>query len=365
MPKQESYLGIDIGKDSIKIVELENQKGRPKLITYGYTDEILDISQGGILDNTDMAVNAIKRVCQKSRTISNKVVAALPVSLIFNSIISLHNIPKKDLKKPKSLTSFVHWEAKKIIPMPIEEMILDWKILPTTEEASSTSKEAPKSSDEKIKTVPILLTAAPKTLVNKYIEIFKRCKFTLLSLETESFALVRSLIGNDKSTVMIVDIGAVNTDISIVKNGISYLTRSIDIGGNSITRKLSENLNITLEEAEQLKKDVGIVTESLTEVSTQRLMENLLSPIVSEIKYCFEVFKSQEGFTGNIEKILMTGGSSLLPNLPSYFMRQIKLRVYIGDPWARVIYPAELKPILDSIAAKFAVSIGLAMREIE
>ncbi len=368
---QDSFLGIDLGMDSIKIVELKNEGGRARLVTYGYTDEILKVPQNGFLSDPNNAVKMINSVCKKARTISNRVIAALPVSSIFSSIISLHNVPLKDVKKPKNLASFVQWEAKKIIPMPIEEMVLDWKILnykqavETPAEGAPVPKEKQKApeEEEKIKTLPILLTAAPKNLVNNYIDIFKKCKFILLSLETESFAMVRSLVGNDTSVIMLVDIGSVNTDISIIKEGIPYLTRSINIGGNTITRKLSENLNIGIEEAEQLKKDIGIVMDS--DSSTQRLMENLLSPIINEIRYCFDVFKSQEGFTGNVEKIILSGGGALLPNLPEYFMQQTRLRAYIGDPWARVIYPSELKPVLDNIATKFSVPVGLAMREIE
>ena len=66
-----------------------------------------------------------------------------------------------------------------------------------------------------------------------------------------------------------------------------------------------------------------------------------------------------------IEKIILTGGSSLLLNLPDYLAGLLDLKVYRGDPWARVIYPEELKPVLDEIGARFSVAVGLAMRDIE
>jgi type IV pilus assembly protein PilM len=236
-------------------------------------------------------------------------------------------------------------------------MILDWKVL---EEAPPSG---PVQTEGAPKSVRILLTAAAKNLVKKYLDVFKIAGLNLLSLETEAFALIRSLVGADKSTILIVDMGAACTNIFIVDAGIPVLNRSIDLGGAALTKTLSANLNISLAEAEQLKHDIGLAETEPRGVP--RLIETSLAPLINEIRYCINLFQSQEG-TGikKVEKIILTGGGAALPNLRDYIASGLALRVYIGDPWARVIYPEELRPVLDEIGPKFSVAIGLAMREI-
>jgi type IV pilus assembly protein PilM len=349
MPK--SYLGIDLGATSIKIVEFQDENGRPRLLTYGYTEQSPIPTEKELTDDPAKAADLIKQICAKAKTTTRQAIAALPVASVFSSIISVSTVLKKDL------ASAVSWEAKKVIPLPLEEMILDWKSLEESPPAGSAEKEGAQKS------VRVLLTAAAKNLVKKYLDVFKLSGLNLLSLETEAFALIRSLIGADKSTILIVDLGAACTNIFIVDAGIPVLNRSIDLGGAALTKALSANLGVSLAEAEQLKYDIGLAeTES---GSVPKLIGSSLAPLINEIKYCLNLFQSQEGGgIKKVEKIILTGGGAALPNLREYLTSGLSLRVYIGDPWARVIYPEELRPVLDEIGPKFSVSIGLAMREI-
>ena len=66
-----------------------------------------------------------------------------------------------------------------------------------------------------------------------------------------------------------------------------------------------------------------------------------------------------------VEKIILSGGSSLLPNLVNYLEKVLNKDVIIGDAWSRISYPTELKSTLDEVGPKLSVSIGLAMREME
>jgi len=98
-------------------------------------------------------------------------------------------------------------------------------------------------------------------------------------------------------------------------------------------------------------------------------VESTITPIIDEIKYTMDFFKNQLNFGQdqegtNIEKIILTGGSSLMSYLPEYLSGKLGKKVYIGDPWARVIYPKDLKPVFEEIGPKLSVSVGLAMREI-
>ncbi|MBA3047716.1 type IV pilus assembly protein PilM [Patescibacteria group bacterium] len=341
-----SYLGIDVGTSSVKIVELKKEAGKVKLLTYGFSEELQISPQSDPMQAADI----INKICQKAGTISKSAVAALPTFSVFSSIINLAGVNKKDI------ASAVQWEAKKVIPLPLEDIILDWRKIQEDEE----EKPAGKSAAQNMK---VLLTGAPKLLVKKYIEIFKQARINLLSLETETFSLIRSLLGNDKSAVMIVEIGANTTDISIVNKSIPILTRSIDIGGLTITKSISSNLNIGLERAEQFKYDMGISSmDSQQDIIPQTII-GTISPIINEIKYTLNLF--QEKKNGSVEKIILSGGAALLTNLSNYLSKILDINVIVGNPWSRVSCPLDLKPLLDEIGPRMSIAVGLAMREIE
>jgi type IV pilus assembly protein PilM len=341
--KSESYLGIDIGSTSVKIVELKKESGKIKLLTYGFSENLPSLEK---VDNKQME-SIISRICDDSGTKSKNAVAALPTFSVFSSIIDLPKINEKDM------ASAINWEAKKVIPMSLEEMILSWQIIQKTPE-----EEAQNSNHLKI-----LLTGAPKTLVKRHIDIFKSCQINLISIETETFALARSLVGNDPSPAMIIEMGANTTDLSIINNGIPVLSRSLDLGGFTISRAIASNLDIDIERAEQFKYDLGISNiESQSDVIPKTIIESI-TPVVNEITYSLGLFQSKNN--RQVEKIILSGGSSLLINFSNYLSKLLNLNVIIGNPWARISYPLELKPLLDEIGPRMSIATGLAMRELE
>lgn len=355
-----SYLGVDLGSENIKVVELAAIEGRPQLVTYGYAEKAEDIVRDDSEKSKQKTIYLFKEVLKRAQVKTNKAIAAIPSYAVFTSIISLPFMPRKEL------TTAVQWEAKKFVPMPLEEMILDWKIIDEQLEGKQAKRSPEDESQEgksKKEDLKILLTAASKSLVKRYVEIFQAMKLNLISLETEAFALQRSLVGNDRASIMIVDIGAAATDIAVVDNRIPVLNRSIDIGGTTITKAIANSLNIDFERAEQFKRDFGMMTSNNESSKVPKTIELVISSIVHEMRYTAELYQNQEGKV--LEKIILTGGSAFLPNLNNYLTSQLKTKVYIGNPWARITYPVELKSILEELGPRLAVSVGLAMRELE
>ncbi|MBI3115407.1 MAG: type IV pilus assembly protein PilM [Candidatus Kerfeldbacteria bacterium] len=360
--RKASYLGIDLGASSLKIVELKNEGGRPKLVTYGFAEQRTDVVRSDSAEDQQRIVVALKAILRKARVSTNRLVAALPSFAVFTSIISLPEMSKKDL------FAAVRWEAKKFVPMPLEEMVLDWRLLQKQESAegnqllAGSRKPNADSRPAGPKSMKVLLTAAPKNLVRRYIEIFRTCDLQIVSLETEAFALQRSLIGAEPNPTMIVDIGAVATDVSVVVDGIPLINRSIDAGGDTITKAIANSLSVDPERAEQFKRDFGIASTSGGVNELPQAIDFVISSIVNEIRYVLNLYRAQE--ERPIEKLILAGGSAFLPQLPEYLSKTLNMKVIIGDAWARVIYPKELKVALDEIGPRFAVAIGLAMREI-
>lgn len=357
-----TYIGVDIGTSSIKVVELANYKGRPRLVTYGFTEK--NVADSGGTPSADDLALAINEICAKSHITGKKAITALPSFSVFTSILNLPYLSKKEL------SSAVTWEAKKIIPMPLEDIILDWKVIAEIEAAAEGEAQAvsPQAAmpfrrilSKPKKNIRVLLTGASKSLVKKYISIFEKAGITLLSLETESFALIRSLTGNDPATVAIIDMGATTSSITVVDRGIPVLTRSLEVGGLMMTRAIATSLNVNLERAEQFKQDLTLDMET-AENSLPQTVEKSFASILNEIRYTINLYQDQN--KKQITKIILTGGSSLLGHLPGYLESQLNITTHVGDPWARVMYPTDLKPVLDRLGARFAVAIGLAMRNI-
>ncbi|MFH1610952.1 MAG: type IV pilus assembly protein PilM [Patescibacteria group bacterium] len=362
--KSLSYLGVDIGNAGIKIVELKNENGRPRLVTYGYADFPVSSTINKHQETEVEIASLIKKICSGAGVTTNKTIAALPNFSVFSSVISLPQMKKNELDQA------VLWEAKKFVPLPIEEMNLYSEVIEEQKIESDKKKEESKKEDreekesEKGKHLKVLIVAAPKKNVDRYMKIFQTAEMDLINLETESFALERSLVGHENVPVMIIDIGSVSADISIVDRGIPVINRIVDTGGASITRRIAKMINVDLKRAEQFKKDIGFSTAANSGQGVPRAIESSIEPIINEIKYCFDLYSSQ-GEDKRVEKVVLTGGSAYLPNLVEYLSKLLNIKVIIGDPWARVIYPVELKTVLDQIGPRFAVAVGLAMREIE
>ena len=357
--KSDSYLGVDLGTASVKLVELKNESGRPRLLTYAYAEEPTGILKSNPEEARDRIVALLKKTCKEAGIISRRVTTALPSFLVFSSVVNLPEMPKEELELA------VKEEAKKYMPSVLEDMVLDWQILEDGNasgqggpagESFALPEEGKKKPRENLR---ILMTAATKELIKRYTEIFKLAGLELIALETEAFALSRSLVGRDPSTVMVLDIGASNTDIIVVEKGVPIINRGIDIGGGSITKSIEELLNIDAKKAEQIKRDLGA---NIQEGEVPPAVREVLDFIISEIRYTFEIYQAQS--SRSVEKVILTGGSVFLPNIIQYFSENLKMRVYAGDPWARVIYPPESRPLLDDIGPRFAVALGLAMREI-
>ncbi len=338
---ENTYLGIDIGDSSLKMVELKKKNKKIILSNYGFSED-LGIKFSAV-DNTEYLSKAINKIKSEVGITCGRATASLPTFAVFSSVINLYNLDKK------SMPEAIHEEAKKVIPLPLEEMVIDWKVLPSSGDKDGKDKN----------NVKVFLTGSPKKLVRKYIEVFSKAKLTLASLETETFSLTRSLLGNDKSSVMIAEIGANSTDISIVRNSIPVINRSIDISGSTITKALMETMSITFEEAEQMKYDLSLSGGG----KMPEVVLKAITPIVNEIEYMLEFFKNN--YQEKLEKVILSGGSSLLFNFSEYLEEQLNVKVIIGDPWSRVYYPVEMKPVLKQLGPKLAVAVGLAMREID
>lgn len=365
--KETSLLGVDIGTSSIKVIEVDRAKAGHQLLTYGFVEDFnRDLRNLG-KEDAKLTSQAMRTVVERSRCRTKRAIAALPTYAVFTSLISVPQLSGEELD------SAVHWEAKKIIPLPIDDIVLDYRILNGKKEQGAGLKNVfgKKESVGEEEQLKILITGAAKETVQKYTEIFGLSGLELVGLETEMFALSRSIIGTQPGEIMIVEIGSAVTDIIIMENGIPFFGRSLENGGAAITRAIVTSLHINDKRAEQLKRDIGIRPGGQDASGTggiPDIIKTALEPILHEVRYTLDLYKSHSitpsgKASGVIEKIVLTGGTALMPGLSEHFAKTLDMRTFVGDPWSFISHPADLKAVLQTIGPKFSVAIGLALRE--
>ncbi len=374
--KPKSYLGIDIGSGGIKVVELRLEKKRPVLSTYGLTSNKQDIHKLQITQDKNISnlvsgstapenkpastdqmgdaqiekyANTLKVVLKTSRVMAKSAVVSLPVSSVFHAVVTLPVVKKEELDH------LVKAEVKKLLPMPLEEMALDYQVL----------KGSPDAKAQRV-----LVNAVPHKLIEFYSKIFQRAGLSLEALEPESTALARALIGRDQAVSMIIDIGSERTNFFIIDGGVPITNQSIESGGDKIDKILQNILGVEHDMVEQSKYDLFdyLSATSNNVLSEQKWLDILMpvvDPIIKEIDVSLELYLRQTGNEGKRpEKIILTGGMSLMPFLAKYIQEKFNIKCYVGDSWARVVYQEGLKPVLRQIGPRMSVAIGLALRNI-
>ena len=142
--------------------------------------------------------------------------------------------------------------------------------------------------------------------------------------------------------------------MNIIENGFLRLSRNLSVGGDTITDKIAQTLNISSFRAEQFKKDFG--------VSNATFLPDAIRPVLNiiktEVKQLLNIYNSQKT---RPEKILLVGGGSNLPGLQDFF-GDLNLKVELGNPLKTVAYSQQAAPILQRYSLSLPIAIGLALR---
>ena len=348
--KPKSYLGIDISASAIKLVELEKKEERYSLknyAIYSLKEYFKERSQKDDfkfvnLSNEEVA-EVIKKAMSHAGIESYNAYFSVPVYSSFSTVIDF------PIMSEKEIASSISFEAGKYIPVPISEVVLDWSIVSSQEQKKSSKQE-------------VLLIAVPKEIVNNYKKITNLVGLKLKSIEEETFSLSRSLIGNDKIPTLLIDAGFRSINVSIVDNGYIKVTHNLEMGGIKINEAIAKQLNLSLEEAEEIK--IKLSNNKLSDAQAFRLKEiinSVLEVVLVEVKKIIDTYQSK--YNKKIEKCILTGGGFELAGSVDYFNNELSLDISLGDPFARVIYPSLLKPIMKKLGPSLSVAVGLAMRK--
>ncbi|HTL39703.1 MAG TPA: type IV pilus assembly protein PilM [Methylomirabilota bacterium] len=348
--KPKSQLGVDIGTSNIKIVQLKPQGDKFVLETYGLVNVSYQIAN----KDSDPAVNQtaaiLKSLIAKTGVSTKRVIASLPNSAVFTSVIEMPKIPVEELK------TAIEFEAKKYVPLPLEEVALSWSILENKHQTITKDTNLGNLKNQNDSKNKILLTAVPTTVIDNYIKVFHMAGLEPQALEIEALALIRSLVGEDLHTNLLIDIGAKSTTVNLVENGYLRLSKNLNVGGDTVTTSLAQSLSVNFARAEQFKKDFGL---NQTSQQIPQVMRPILDVIKNEAQQLINLFESRGE---RIDRVLLSGGGSKLPKLQEYFLGLGK-PVVLAEPWSHIVYDPKLKPIIEPLGLNLAVATGLAMRQ--
>lgn len=355
--KIRSILGIDIGTSSIKVVQLRRSEQRFKLETYGeistfgYLERLSDAFQTTSLRTLEAVTRELLKILlDKIEATTKQAVMAVP---IFSSFVSVMEMPEM---AEKELSRAVEFEARRYVPIPLAEVMLDWKVI-----ESGLIKDG--ISSQPFKGRRILLIAVPKEVVNKYIRLADILGFKISALELESFSVVRSLLTNDKGSACILDIGARATSFTIFDNGTVQMSHSLDTAGAEITKTLATGLGISSKRAEEFKLTYN-QGEKLGQGIKDDVTELLYLSVDKIIDESERMIADYESRTNRkIEKIILNGGTACLSGLREYVEKKLNTKTFIADPWTQIIYPSALQASLKEIGPRFSGAIGAAMRQ--
>jgi len=335
-------LGIDIGTRIIKLIELSSEKGVHTLLSAGSmtTPKKNDTSSGSV--DVESLAYVIRELIKETGAKSEEVNIALPESQVFTRVIEIPQLSHKEL------TSAIQIEAEQYIPLPLDQVNIDYTILDSADRSQNGNMQ-------------VLLVAAPKVLIERYMSILELANLVPVAAETEMIATGRAINKSISSikNVLLVSLGAQTTDISIFHNGIITFARSVSAGGDALSRSLVQTLDFTLVQAEEYKKTYGL-QKSVLEGKLAVAMKPVMNTIIGEIKRAIAYF--EERHTGErIETIILNGGTAKLPGIVTFMTESLAIETQLANPWVGIQKDIRFS-VLDQEGPVFSVAVGLALR---
>ncbi len=342
-------LGIDMGTVSMKMVEVSKKVDVLTLENYGILETREYLNRGNAAIQTSSlkisereAIPLLKKLIEETKPHTRQVIASIPSFAAFFVTIDIPAIPDAEVGKA------IQFQARQYIPIPITEVSLEWVKI------SEFQNERGQSMHR------YFLTAVPTAIVKKYTAIFKGAGLRLVSLEVETAALARALIGNTNPITMIMDIGGQSTAFIVIEGGAVKRVTQSDYAGSTLTQALSRTLDISAKRAEELKRRKGLLgSGGEYELSTSLLP--FLDVIIQEGERARRDYERASG--KQIEEIMVVGGGANLKGLETYLKNQMHLKVRTPDALWRVRRSAEIEPIVPALNTELASAMGLALRK--
>jgi type IV pilus assembly protein PilM len=336
------FFGLDIGTSAIRLVQLRGSGPVKALVKYA----LVPIDTKTVLSDAkadqQKVANVIKDLIAQSKITTKNVAVGLPSSRVFTTVVDIDKLSPAELEKT------ITYQADTLIPTPISDSKIDWALL----------GDSPAAQNK----VEIILSSVTNEFIEARLDMLEGLGLNVIAFEPDSIALARAIIPTDATTPqMVVDMGEHTTDLVISHNGGPKLTRSIPTGSDAILKSAIQNLNIDEKQAEQFVNKFGLSKDKL-EGQIYNAIIGTVDVLVSEIDKSIKFYNTRYT-TAPLERIIVTGSASVLPEFPLYLANKFTINVEIGNAWRNISFPQDRQNELLAVSNHFAVAAGLAERQ--
>lgn len=345
---KDPILTLDIGAHSLKIAEFVEARGGLEMTRYAVTDIGLDPQSDA--DPSQYIIQAIHGLLAESGCKPGPVQLSISGHSVFSKFVKLPPTT------PDKVTQIIQYEAQQNIPFPLNEVVWDYQIVTGKDGEAEVMLAAIKAVDiEKVCSAvefaglkPDLVDIAPMALYNA----------------------VRYNYDNLPDCTLLVDIGARSTDLVFIEAG-RVFCRNVPVAGNQISQNIQQEFGNSFDEAEDLKKKhayVGLggpfdVSQSETTDKISKTVRAMMTRLHQEINRSINFYRSQqEGLPPSL--ILLTGGSSSIPNADVFLREKLKIDVDYFNPFNNVAVAEQIPADqIGAHACELGSVVGLALRK--
>jgi len=325
-------VGLDIGSQTAKILELSGPYDKPALSGFG----IRSISNLSARDSAD----SIREMVSKAGITEKSVTISMSGPSVIVRFISL---PKMD---EEALKGAIKYEAGKFIPFDMNDCVIDYKTI---------------GRDDRENKLNVLLVAVKRDVLLGKIKMAEEAGLSARIVDVDVFALANAFLKcvpiPAEKTVALVNIGASFTNLSILRGQSIYFARDLSIGGKDFNAAISKILGLDENAAEALKVAPGARTEEVA-----GLVKPVLNNLLDEVKLSFSYYENQSG--KNIDEVYLSGGGIGITGLSDVFQENLGSKPSIWNP-TQLIDTSSFgsdKELLEKTGNSFAVAMGLALR---
>lgn len=337
-----AFFGLDIGTTAIRLVELHGSGQIRTLAKYAYIPVDSKIVMSDAKSDQQKLAQAITELLNQSKMTTRNVAVGIPSQRVFTTLTDFDSLPAAELAKS------IRYQADSLIPTPLEESKLDWQVI----------GDSPKEPGK----VEVLLSSVANSFIESRLDMLESVGLNVIAFEPDNLAMARALLPRDVvAPQMVIDVGSKTADLVITMNGEPRLTRSIPTGIESIVRAAAQNLNIDDKQAQQFVFKFGLSKDKLEGQIYQAIISTV-ELLMSEIEKSIKFFQARYGNV-QIERIIVTGGASALPEFPLFVANKFNMNVEIGNAWRNVAFAPERQNELLAVANQFGVAVGLAERQ--
>lgn len=346
-------LGIDIGKYSIKIVELEKSNDIITLKNYGYKNTVDDLSTFDLEKiNKSQLIACIQDLCKEMKINPKKIKNV--VTSLSNAAVDVRQITTLDLPDDE-LSVSLEMEAKKHIALDGTDPIIDYHHLG--------------SHNTELDKINLILVSTTKNIITEHADMIKSSGFKPHIFDTDPVAISNiyqhSYELPEDGTDVILNFGNTSTNLIVWGKNSPFFSRNLEIGGDKITKEIMRIFNVDYKSAEEKKFSKG--TQVFDEQEEQ---EELASAISIEKKTIFnelteDIRKTLRYYMKNnnqsfFNTFYLSGGASLTPGIEEFIVSNLNVKVEMLNPLINI----STKKDIDE-KEKYAQAIGLALRGLE